>query len=31
VTGLNVPEVSGTTYWLNLQNASVPSGDPIYL
>ena len=30
VTGLNVAEVSGTTYWLNLQNASVPSGDPVY-
>ena len=22
--------ISGTTYWLNLQNASVPSGDPVY-
>jgi PEP-CTERM motif len=21
---------SGTTYWLNLQNATVPSGDPVY-
>ena len=30
VTGLNVPTTSGTTYWLNLQNASVPSGDPVY-
>jgi len=30
VTGLNVAEVNGTTYWLNLQNAAVPSGDPVY-
>jgi PEP-CTERM motif len=30
VTGLNVTEVSGATYWLNLQNAAVPSGDPVY-
>jgi PEP-CTERM motif len=30
VSGLNVSEVSGTTYWLNLQNATVPSGDPVY-
>jgi hypothetical protein len=30
VTGLNVPQVSGATYWLNLQNAAVPSGDPIF-
>ena len=30
VSGLNVHEVSGATYWLNLQNASVPSGDPVY-
>ena len=30
VTGLNVPLSSGATYWLNLQNASVPSGDPVY-
>ncbi len=29
VTGLNVP-LSATTYWLNLQNAAVPSGDPVY-
>ena len=28
-TGLNVP-LSGNTYWLNLQNATVPSGDPVY-
>ena len=30
VTGLNVAEQNGTTYWLNLQNAAVPSGDPVY-
>jgi PEP-CTERM motif len=31
VTGLNVPGLAyGSTYWLNLQNASVPSGDPVY-
>jgi len=30
VSGLNVPEISGTTYWLNLQNAVVPSGDPVF-
>jgi PEP-CTERM motif len=30
VSGLNVPELSGTLYWLNLQNAAVPSGDPVY-
>src|SRR5271165_3415223 len=29
VTGLSVGEVSGNTYWLNLQNAVVPSGDPV--
>jgi len=29
VTGLNVALSSGT-YWLNLQNASVASGDPVY-
>ena len=23
-------DVSGTTYWLNLQNAAVPSGDPVF-
>jgi hypothetical protein len=28
-TGLNV-SLSGGTYWLNLQNAVVPSGDPVY-
>ena len=30
VTGLNVPEKQGVTYWLNLKNAAVPSGDPVY-
>ena len=30
VSGLNVAEQSGSTYWLNLQNAAVPSGDPVY-
>jgi|SRR5271165_371138 len=32
VTGLNVPTTSGSgsTYWLNLQNAAVPSGDPVF-
>jgi len=30
VTGLNVPELAGATYWLNLQNAAVPSGDPVF-
>jgi hypothetical protein len=30
VTGLNVPLSSGSTYWLNLQNAVVPSGNPVY-
>lgn len=29
VTGLNVSTTSGTTYWLNLFNATVPSGDPV--
>jgi len=29
VTGLNVG-LSGGTYWLNLQNAMVPDGDPVY-
>ena len=28
-TGLN-PGLNGGSYWLNLQNAKVPSGDPIY-
>jgi PEP-CTERM motif len=30
VTGINVYTSSATTYWLNLQNAAVPSGDPVY-
>src|SRR5271163_684409 len=30
VSGLNVATTAGTTYWLNLQNAAVPSGDPVY-
>ena len=30
VSGLNVSTTSGSTYWLNLQNAAVPSGDPVY-
>jgi len=30
VTGLNVNVTSGSTYWLNLQNAVVPTGDPVY-
>jgi len=30
VTGLNVTEVSGATYWLNLQNAVISSGDPVF-
>jgi hypothetical protein len=30
VSGMNVPTTNGTTYWLNLQNATVPSGDPVY-
>ena len=30
VTGLNASTTSGTTYWLNLQNAAVPSGDPVF-
>ena len=29
VTGLNV-KLTTNTYWLNLQNASVPSGDPVF-
>jgi PEP-CTERM motif-containing protein len=28
--GLNVATSYGTTYWLNLYNATVPSGDPVY-
>jgi PEP-CTERM motif len=30
VTNLNVPLSAGPTYWLNLQNATVPSGDPVF-
>jgi hypothetical protein len=30
VTNLNVPLLAGATYWLNLQNATVPSGDPVF-
>jgi PEP-CTERM motif len=30
VSNLNVPETSGTEYWLTLENAMVPSGDPVY-
>jgi len=30
VTGLSVQVSYGNTYWLNLQNAVVPSGDPVY-
>jgi hypothetical protein len=30
VMGLDVPTNGGMTYWLNLQNAAVPSGDPVY-
>jgi hypothetical protein len=30
VTGLNVGVNSGTTYWLNLQNAVIQSGDPVF-
>jgi hypothetical protein len=30
VTGLNVALMSGNTYWLTLQNALVPSGNPVY-
>jgi hypothetical protein len=30
VTNLNVPLSATQTYWLNLQNATVPSGDPVF-
>ena len=30
VTGLGVGLQGETTYWLNLQNAKVPSGDPVF-
>src|SRR5271165_5548124 len=29
-TGLNVNVTSGSTYWVNVFNASVPSGDPVF-
>jgi hypothetical protein len=29
-TSFNGPNLNSGTYWLNLQNASVPSGDPVY-
>jgi len=29
-TSFSGPTLNGGTYWINLQNASVPSGDPIY-
>jgi hypothetical protein len=29
-TTFNGPTLNSGTYWLNLQNASVPSGDPVY-
>ena len=28
--GLNVIVTSGQTYWINIQNAAVPSGDPVF-
>jgi hypothetical protein len=30
VTGLNLSLNGGATYWLNLQNATVPSGNPVF-
>ena len=30
VTGLNVATSASTQYWLNLQNAAVPNGDPVF-
>ena len=30
VGNFNVPDLQAGDYWLNLQNASVPSGDPVY-
>src|SRR5271166_2124001 len=30
VTGLNTGVTSGTTYWLNLQNAVIQTGDPVF-
>jgi len=29
-TSFNAPNLNAGTYWVNLQNATVPSGDPIY-
>jgi len=29
-TSFNGPTLNSGTYWMNLQNASVPSGDPVY-
>ncbi|MGA2371987.1 MAG: choice-of-anchor tandem repeat GloVer-containing protein [Candidatus Korobacteraceae bacterium] len=29
-TSFNGPALNAGTYWVNLQNASVPSGDPVY-
>jgi len=29
-TSFSGPTLNGGTYWLNLQNASAPSGDPVY-
>lgn len=29
-TSFNGPTLNAGTYWMNLQNASVPSGDPVY-
>ncbi|HME09589.1 MAG TPA: PEP-CTERM sorting domain-containing protein [Bryobacteraceae bacterium] len=30
VTGLNLTQQNGMTYWLTLQNAEVPSGNPVF-
>ena len=30
VSNISAATSAGTTYWLNLQNAIVPSGDPVY-
>src|SRR5271167_2655700 len=30
VTGINAAVSSGTTYWLNLQNAVIQTGDPVF-
>jgi PEP-CTERM motif len=29
ISGLNVAVTSGSTYWLNLENATIPGGDPV--